>query len=176
MTWEADFASSPAWDTWLMDVSAEEGCRRAQDSLTARGFRLLEPVKKSDDGSYTLRAGTSKRRFLVRFAPLVLASSMIFAVVTLVAVAILEAAVLDFERGGTVLLMLACLATIAMGAGGLREARKLPKMNPKLMEVTVLPTTDGRCRVLVKGAPMPAAKQADLRDPEERRRPPEKKQ
>ena len=175
MTWEADFASSPAWDTWPMDVSAEEGCRRAQDSLTARGFRLLEPVKKSDDGSYTLRAGTSKRRFLIRNAHLFFAGSMVLSAVTLVATAVAEAT-MDIKGDAPIIPMLIMLFGILMGAGGLREARKLPKMNLKLMEVTVLPTTDGRCRVLVKGTPMPVAKQTDLRDVRGRREPPEKKQ
>ncbi len=159
-----------------MDVSAEEGCRRAQDSLTAGGYRLLEPVRKSDDGTYTLRAGSgSKRRFIIRNAHLIFAGSMVLSAVTLVATAVAEAT-MDLEGDAPIIPMLILLFGILMGAGGLREARKLPKMNPKLMEVTVLPTMDGRCRVLVKGAFTPAAKQADLRGAEERRKPPEKRQ
>ncbi len=146
----ADFTTNPVWDEWTMDVEASVGSSIAQDRLTARGYRLVEPVKESDDGVYTMLArlddiadGAKRTN-----GKLMLAAAVGITLVLLVMMA-------ESIGGERTVVPPLLLAAVVLGGMGLSRLREPARRRRKLMEVTISPMPDGGCRVLAKGALIP---------------------
>lgn len=161
----ADFTTNPVWDEWTMDVEASVGSSIAQDRLQARGYRLVEPVKESDDGVFTMLARSDGRDVdsgMKRMnGKLMLAAAVGITLVLLV----MMAEGIGGERTVVPPLLLAAVILGGMGLNRLREPVR--RRRGKLMEVTISPTPDGGCRVLAKGALIPDA-EAEPSPPAER--------
>ena len=151
----ADFTTNPVWDEWTMDVEASVGSSIAQDRLQARGYRLVEPVKESDDGVFTMLArsdgGGPASDAKRTNGKMMLAAAVGITLVLLV----MMAENIGGERTVVPPLLLAAVILGGMGMNRLREPAK--RRRGKLMEVTISPTPDGGCRVLAKGALIPDA-------------------
>lgn len=147
----ADFTTNPVWDEWTMDVEAKVGCGFAQDSLKARGYRLVEPVKEAD-GVYTMLASLDQTIDAAKRTngKLMLAAAVGITFVLLVMMAE------GFGGERTVVPML-LLAAVVLGGMGMNRLREPARRRRKLMEVTISPMPDGGCRVLAKGALLPDA-------------------
>lgn len=147
----ADFTTNPVWDEWTMDVEAKVGCGFAQDSLKARGYRLVEPVKETD-GIYTMLASLDQTIDAAKRTngKLMLAAAFGITFVLLVMMA-------EGIGGERTVVPLLLLAAVVLGGMGMNRLREPARRRRKLMEVTISPMPDGGCRVLAKGALLPDA-------------------
>ena len=142
----ADFTSRPLWSEWTMDVPAAEGCKQSQDWFVRHGYRLLEPVRENEDGSYRIVASLeessgARRR---RHGKLMLAAAVALTLVLLVMMA-------RDIGGDRATVSLPLLAAVLLGGLGMNRLREPVRSGHKVMEATVSPTPDGGCRMLLKG-------------------------
>ena len=141
-----DFTSRPVWDEWTMDVPAAEGFETARDRLQKLGYRLVGPGEEREDGSYRVmgsldRSPAIRRR---REGKLMLGAAVALTLVLLVMMA-------RDIGGDRAVVSVPLLAAVLLGGLGMNRLREPLRPEHKVMEVTVIPTQQGHCRVLIKG-------------------------
>lgn len=141
-----DFISRPVWDELTMDVPAGEAFEMSRERLRSLGYRLVEAAAEREDGSSRVvatldRAPAARRR---RSGKLMLGAAVALTLVLLVMMA----------RGigdDRVVVSVPLLAAVLLGGLGMNRLREPSRQEQKVMEITVLPTQEGHCRVLIKG-------------------------
>ncbi len=141
-----DFTSRPVWDEFTMDISAGEAFEMSRERLRTLGYRLIESVTESEDGSSRVvasldRSPAARRR---RSGKLMLGAAVALTLVLLVMMA----------RGigdDRMVVSVPLLAAVLLGGLGMNRLREPLRQEHKVMEITVLPAQEGHCRVLIKG-------------------------
>ena len=141
-----DFTSRPVWDEFTMDVPAAEGFKTAGDRLQRLGYRLVGPGGEREDGTYRVTGSldwspAARRR---RNGKIMLAAAVGLTLVLLV----MMARDIGDDRA---VVSVPLLAAVLLGGLGMNRLREPLRPEHKVMEVTVIPTQDGHCRVLIKG-------------------------
>lgn len=141
-----DFTSRPVWDEFPMDVPVDEAFEISQQRLWKMGYRPIELVTGNEDGSCRVvasldRSPAVRRR---RDGKIMLASAVALTLALLVMMA--------REIGGDgMAVSIPLLAAVLLGGLGMNRLREPLRPEHKVMEVTVIPTQEGHCRVLIKG-------------------------
>lgn len=140
-----DFTSRPVWDEFTMDVPAGEAFEMSRERLRSLGYRLVEAATEREDGSSrvvaTLDRTPAARR---RSGKLMLGAAVALTLVLLVMMA-------RDIGGDRAVVSVPLLAAVLLGGLGMNRLRESSRPEQKVMEITVLPTQDGHCRVLIKG-------------------------
>ncbi len=141
-----DFTSRPVWDEMTMDVPPGEAFETARERLRTLGYRPIEPVAEREDGSLRVIASLDRSPAALRRrnGKIMLAAAVAMTLVLLVMMA-------RDIGGDRAIVSFPLLVAVLLGGLGMNRLREPMRPEHKVMEITVIPTQEGHCRVLIKG-------------------------